>query len=665
MRCRLLAAIALFGFFLALTPASSQAQSLEASAGAAGAAFDVNGNKAKFHEYSDHSPSVLLGKGALSYDSPGYFLDMLVRDPGYDTQHYRVDGGAYGKVKGWFDYNEIVHNLTFDAKTFYLGAGSQTLTGAANQNPAAWPTAIDYYTLRKKVDAGLSFSIPKPFFFTVSYMDEKKSGVMPVGVATGSPGAASLELPTPIDYHTTGFVAEGGYAKKPYFVSFSYAYSEFKNHSQDLFFTPVGSSSGILSLPPDNTFYKFALKGGMDLPFHSKFTVNLGDARTTSDSSDFTAATFDGKIDTRNYDFALASKPLPYLDTNLFYKYYQRDNRSSGQVPVNTVLTTTTPLYYQNNTYGAEAGLRLPLKFYLSGGYKYVETGRRIENLDDPAVVLPYTWDNVYTADLKWTGLDFAVARLGFERLNRGADYRNNASEAVLNRQFAYAAQNRDTFKTAVDLAPMESLNVGLEYRYKKSNYNDTAFGVTSDKTNAGTVTADYAFRKFARFYGYADYEKTTLDQREFINTSPWESTQDDRTYGYGFRSDLYVIPKKLTFILQYDYLKANGDNDFTFFDNLVWGAVGVPPFSPVDIAAWDDYQKYSARFTAVYQWSESLSTKLGYAYERYKYSDAQLNGYRYFAGGPGSSQAYLTGAYSNPSYSANIVFLSLNYKFR
>lgn len=664
MRCRLLILIALFGFSLGVCPLSSQAQSLEGTVSVTGKTYNVNGSTAKAHEYSDHSSDVVLGKGSLFYDSPDYFLSLRAQDPGYDTQHYRLDGGAYGKFKYWFDYNEIVHNNTFDAKTFYSGADSATLIGTANSNPATWPSTFDYYTLRKKIDTGLAFTIPKPFFFNVSYSHEKKEGIVPIGVSTGGTSAASLELPAPVDYRSDGFTVEGGYAKKPYFLSFSYSYSKFNNQSEDLFFTPIGSSSGILSLPPDNDFYKFTLKGSADLPMHSKFSINLGDSRTTSDAA--SSASFDGEIDTRNYDFVLTSKPLRFLDAKLYYKYYERDNKSTGQVFVGSTLTTTNPLYYQTDTYGAEVGFQLPAKFYLTGGYKYVDTARRIDNLDDPSLVLPYNYDNFYSADLKWTGLDMLTARVGYERLNRGADYRNELSRNALNRKFAYAAQNRDTFKVGVDLSPVDAFNTSLEYRYKKSDYNDTSFGYTADTRHAFSMNADYAFRKLARLYGYFDYEKATLDQRAMINISPWDSTQEERTYGYGLRSDVYVIPKKLTLTLQYDYLKANGNNEFGFYDNAIWAAINVPPGLPVDIPAWDDYQKYSCRVAATYQWSESFSTKLGYAYERYKYSDAQLKGYQYYAGGPpGSSQAYLTGAYSSPSYSANIVFLTLAYQFR
>lgn len=660
---------AAYGLIASLTPCPSvfaQEQGLAGTVDALGKTYNVNGSKAKFHEYSDNVPGGVFGTVDLTNDSPDWFAWFLATDPGYDTQHYRFETGPYGIFKYWFDYNETVHNITSGAKTFYQGAGSDTLTGTPNTNPSTWTNTFDYYTKRKKVDTGLKFDMARPFFFDVSYTHEKKEGVKPTGVSTGSSGAASLELPEPIDYTVKGVKVEGGYSMNPFFLSFSYFYSEFGNGSQDLNFTvPAGWAPGPLSLPPDNKFHKLALKGTAKLPLNSKFSMSLGDARTTSDTSAF--SNFDGKVDTRNYDFMVTSTPLRFMEGKLYYKYYERDNRSTGQTIVGTTLTSTNPLYYKTDTYGAELGFRLPAKFYLNSGYKHVETGRRLQNETDPALSLPYNTDNLFFADLKWTGLDYLSARVGYEGLGRGADYRTPASESVLNRKFAYAAQNRDTLKAVVDLSPTDALNLGIEYRYKRTNYNDTAFGFTDDTRDAFSLNADYALRKTARLFAYFDYEKAILNERAIVGASPWTSKQGEKTYGYGIRADVYAIPKKLTLVLQYDYLRANGSNDFTFYDSAIWSVIGVPSGLPVNIAAWDDYQKYSLRFTAVYNWSDSLAMRAGYAYERYNYSDAQLNSYQYYASptSSGGSEGYLTGAYANPSYSANIVFIALAYQFR
>lgn len=592
-------------------------------------------------------------------------MQFLATDPGYDTQRYMLETGPYGKFKFSFDYNETVHNITSDAKTFYTGAGSGTLTGAANTNPNSWNT-FDYYTKRKKIDAGLKFDMARPFFFNVNYTNEKKEGIRPIGVSSTGSAGASLELPTPVDYRTNGLMLEGGYAKNPYFLSFNYYYNEFRNGTEDLNFTvPLGGVLSPLSLPPDNKYYKFALKGSAKLPLNSKFSINLADSKSTSEASIFTR--FDGKVDTRNYDFNLTSNPLRFLDGKLYYKSYERNNKSTGQILVSGIWTNTNPLYYKADTLGAELGFRLPAKFYLNTGYKNVQTDRNVENETNLALVLPKNTDNIYFADLKWNGFDAITPRVGFESLRRSADYQTPQSENAYNRKFAYAAQDRDTIKAAVDLFPVDALNLGLEYKYKRTNYKDTALGFTDDTRNAFGFNADYTLEKMARILGYFDYEKAYLNQRAMIGPSLWDSKQEENTYGYGIRTDVYAIPKKLTFVLQYDYLRSSGSNNLGFYDNAIWGAVGVTPGASINIPNSDSYQKYSASFTTVYNWSESLMVRAGYTYARYIYSDAQLNGYRYYVaptGGAGS-EGYLTGAYSNPSYSANIVFLGLAYRFK
>jgi hypothetical protein len=504
----------------------------------------------------------------------------------------------------------------------------------------------------------------KPFFFNVDYNYEKKEGIKPTGVSSSGTTGPSVELPEPIDYTTNGMKFEGGYSKNPYFVSFSYFYNEFRNSIQDLNFTPVGANPGPLSLPPDNKFSKFALKGSAKLPWNSKFTMNLGNAHSTSDATNFTQ--FSGKVDTSNYDFMVTSNPLQFLDAKVYYKYYERDNKSSGQILVNGAFISANPLYYKTNTLGGELGFKLPIDFYLNGGYKNVYTERKVQAETDPTNFLPYNTDNIYFANLKWNRFDRITPRVGYERMERSADYQSTQSELALNKKFAYAAQDRDTFKAAVDLLPTDDMNVSMEYRYKRADYTDTGMGFTSDSTDAFGFTADYAIQKMARLYGYFDYEKGYLYQRALTGPSFWESKQLETTYSYGVRSDIYAIPKKLTLILQADYLRSIGNNTFSFYDNAIFGTIGVPIGSAVNIPNSDSYQRYSLGISAVYNWSESLMVRAGYAYARYIYSDAQLNNYQYVPnGGVGTNGAYLTGAYANPSYSVNVVHLGLAYKFK
>ena len=67
----------------------------------------------------------------------------------------------------------------------------------------------------------------------------------------------------------------------------------------------------------------------------------------------------------------------------------------------------------------------------------------------------------------------------------------------------------------------------------------------------------------------------------------------------------------------------------------------------------------------ATYTPIKSLAFSVGWAYEKYNYDDAQYNGYQYVPlSSTGAAQAYLTGAYADPNYRANVVFANVSYLF-
>jgi MtrB/PioB family decaheme-associated outer membrane protein len=626
------------------------------------------GGRAKFTEYRDlREPAVFYLRGRLDLDTPDYFLRFNIQDPGYDTQYYNFDGGMWGKFKFDLFYNEIPHNITFDARTTFLGAGHDTLVGTPNPNPATWDK-FDYSYERRQYGGGVKVDIIRPFFFDVSFQRENKEGIKPVGAAETSPGGRAFELPEPVDYVTNNLKVAGGYAKKPLFLSLSYIYSDFNNSNTSLNLPPNFNAPNAFSLPPDNTYHRGAFKGAVSLPFNSRFSTNIAFARGKSETSLF--SNFDGEVDTQNYDFALTTNPVRFLDAKVYYKFYKRNNKSDQALnPFSSELANLF-LDYKIGTLGGDLGLRLPLNFYLSGGYKYVKTERRKEGETDPVEVLPFNKDNIYSVDLKWSGLDFLETRLGYEKFDRDAQYRTIQSQGDPARRFSYAAQDRDTYKASVDIFPLENLNFGLEYRHREIDYSDTTLGLRKDKRDEFEVSADYIIGKIAKIYGYGDYGWIKFKQRQTDSAGlPWEADQKDRSWGYGIGTEVYAIPNKLKFIFQHDYLKSNGSVDFALNPGL-FGTGGLPAFPAanndnIDITRWDDYTLYSFKIKAVYNFTKFLAASLGYAYERFRYSDAQLNNYIFAPQGPpNSNAAFLTGAYKDQSYKANLIFGGITYKF-
>jgi len=663
-----------------LTSALSLNGTLEGEVSLEGILADVDGKeggRAKFTEYRDlREDGRLYGRARFKLDTEKYFMNFDASDFGYDTQFYDIRGGMWGKFKLDLFYNEIPHNITFAARTPFQGAGRDTLVGAPNGNVGTWNT-FDYSIQRRQYGGGLKLDIIRPFFFGVSFQREEREGIKPTGAAPGTSDDFALELPEPVQYVTNILKIEAGYAKNPLFLSLSYQYSDFNNSNTSLNFidpliaAPEAGAPNTFSLPPDNTYYKWALKAAVKLPFNSKFRTNIGLSKGRSETSvvSLIGSAFKGKVETQNYDFALTSNPLRFLDAKVYYKHYRRHNESDDPLDVVDIF-----LDYKTDTSGAELGFRLPAKLYLSGGYKYVKTKRNKKGETDPEEILPFNTDNIYFVDLKWGGFDFLDVKVGYERFDRDANYRTFETSVDLARRFTYAAQNRDTYKARADVFPLESLNMGLEYRYHNTDYSDTTFGLRNDKRHEVGADADYKIGKIAKLYGYGDFGWIRFDQLQqqtegLATPANWDAKQKDITYGYGIGTEIYVIPNKLTLVFQHDYLRSNGSVDYTlnpvFFTAA--GGAGLDGIGAnnanVDISRWDDYTLYSFKIKAIYNFGKSIAASVGYTYQRFKYSDAQLDNYN-FAPTGGTNAAFLTGAYKDQSYNANLVFGSVTYRF-
>jgi len=684
---------------LSFSNAIAEEKGLEGSITLTGTISNIAGNEAKFNEYRDIRDGFgTYSRIRLNYDKEKYFFNFKSDDIGYDTQRYRLEGGLWGKFKSYLDYKEIPHNFTFDARSFYSGTGSGSLTYPTHPpstNILTWDE-FDYSIERRKYGGGFNLEMLKPFYFDVAASREERMGIFPVGVAGTSPGGIAIELPQPVDYTTDIIKLEGGYSKNPLFLSLSFYYSQFKNDDNNLFFrnpatANTASATDVFTLSPDNDYYKLALKGSYRLPLQSRLLLNLSSSRTKSEATLFpyrgadvaggvspitlSDPKFDGKIDTKNYSLVLTSNPVSFLDGKIYYKYYRKDNKSDEITTIDGANTYVNHLFeYRKSTYGAEMGFKLPARFYLSTGYNFVKTKREREDL-------PENKDDLITVNLRWNGLDFMVAKIGYEGLYRDAKFRgstdpNNIETYV--RRFDAAPKNADTYKASVDVSLLESLNIGLGYQYKNTDYKDTILGLKDEKSNSISMDADYMIGRFAKLFGYFAFEriKSNQFQRQFTpadspnpsasptgNAFNWDLKQKDREYDYGIGAEVYVIPKKLTFTLKHDYVRSNGSTDLTYY----LGANPLPAGRTqdnIDISNWDDYRLKAYLVKAVYDVTKRLSFSIGYAYEKFRYNDAQIEGYQFVPATAGTNGAYLTGAYREPSYSSSIVFFGATYKF-
>jgi MtrB/PioB family decaheme-associated outer membrane protein len=675
----------------------------------------VQGNTAKFNQYGDlknGTISLLPSDVIANLDNKkGYWMEFKALNPGYEGQAYTLDGGKYGSFKYNAYFKQIPHNIQWNAVTPFSGAGyggntyNYVGTGAdqvPSSNTATW-NIIDYSILRNQFGANLSVDHLKPFFFNVGYTYESKNGTTFGGAdgGTGSPSGAT-ELPLPIEYVSQSFNVEAGYGKNPFFLALSYQWQQFRNDNEFLYFrNPFKGIASVVNpdvytLPPDNDFQKLAFKGNVKLPYNTVFDAKGAWSQATSSSTLLTsgygtagAATgpsvltpnqsnFDGQRDIQNYDFMLTSRPWSFFDGRIYYKYYQTKNKSDEvtYTDQSTGATSTNLLFdYWYWNAGADVNWRLAKGVTLFTGYKYQYQSQEREDI-------PTDKDNYYDISLRYSGLDWMSAKFGYQYFTRNGDHPGvnvPATDDLFIENYVYrydlASQNRSTYKFDVTFSPIDTFNFTTGYRYAYVNYKDTVFGYEDVKTQAVKLDADYTF-KYARLYGYFDYEWSDMNQtqRRFNpgNASPttapstndynWSLKQSFDSYDFGAMADVPIIPKKLTLRLQADYLRNNGYADYTYLNGV--GLTGGRNNDNIDMAQWDDYYMQRYMIKATYMFTPKFSVTGGYAYQQFRYNDAQTNDYRLVMPLTGTPNTYLTGLGSRQSYLANIYFLSMAYKF-
>jgi len=694
----MLLSVFLFGL-VSLSPAFAQEQEDKFSGeiSAQGTLTHINGDKAKFNEYGDIRDG-LYGDVKIKYDDNKYYVDFYSRDMFYDTQRYNLEGGKWGAFKFNINYNEIPHNFTYDAQTLYSGAGTANLTYPTHPpstNTGAWNT-FDYSTKRKNSGAGFKFDVLKPFFLDFSAAIDERAGIYPIGAAGTSPGGIAIELPAPIDYRTDSINLLAGYVRNPLYISLGYFYSNFTNSNTDLYFrnpatNNTASVTDTYSMPPDNHYYKVNLKGALKLPLNSKFNVDLAMASAKSDAllsnsyvgdvagglRSITLSTpfFNGQVDTNNIATSVTSRPLSFLDAKLFLKYDDRQNKSDVITITDATQTpatfTNTPFNYRRVKYGTELGFQLPAKFYFLTAYNHSTISREREDIPDNR-------DDLFSAELRWKGADFLAARIGYERLDRRAEFQPPAATSIETfiRRFDAAGKSRDTYKASLDFFPTDNFSISLSYKHRETNYPDTILGLTGDKGDEFLIDVDYLINKRIRLFGSFDYERIRQDQFQRQSTGAvdpslpptptnfnWTAAQKDENYSYSAGAEIFIVPEKLTLLVQYSYLQADDSVDYTY----LLGANPLPvgrTQDNIDLSNWDGYKLSRFLIKLSYNVTKSLSVATGYVYEKYDYNDAQYDGYQYVPAVTGTNGAYLTGAYNNPSYESHVGFVTLSYRF-
>lgn len=690
------------------TAFAQQAAPFNGSVSITGIATDVTSdNRFRFEEYRDLDDGV-TGGFDLRFGGNGWYNRLFGENVGRDDQFIELKGGRYGIFKYTLYGDDIVHNLTFGALTPFNGVGSNRLTfpgPSAAASTATW-NRFDYGLQHKNVGGTFEAqaSPNSPFYVRVTANRKNTDGIRPLGGAGGSPGGPAYELPAPIDYTTTDVSGEVGYSSRKLHLSANVLWSKFEDHSDFLFWQSpqvlTGYNQEQSTLASDNKLQRISLNGMIkqlpldsslalrgtytkienSLPVYNSWLVTSGTTGTQRIAST-NVSTFEGEIVNKTFSAALNSRLAKDFDSKVYYNWYKRENDSTEVVYTTTgfngcdivlnatgTATTTLPtcstefFHFKKDNFGAEVAWRVARYNKLTLGIDYTDVER--ERFD-------YDRSKETKVFLEWKSgaWDVADFRVKYQHLRRKSDFLLADYPNIFESRFArfdVAPLDRDQIKVSADANPAPLFDLGGEIIYKRNKYKDTFLGRTGDRRHEVAVSASYGDLKALRVTAFADYEHSHYNSRHWagaVATFPnpntagtaylWESRVEDDNYLVGVGAE-WRVNDRLRLVGSAIYSKADGSVDFATQNNLG---------NPLNIDRYDNFKKTTLNLRGIYAMTKKIDVSLGAAYEKYDYSDIQLDDYIYNIR-TGTSQNYFSGAYAFPNYKATIVYLTLTYKF-
>jgi MtrB/PioB family decaheme-associated outer membrane protein len=420
---------------------------------------------AKFEEYRD-LPADLpfldhLDLRLLSPDQRLHF-EFGGRYWGQKDQEYTLGAGGIGLWEGGFEWNQIPHTFSTDAR-FLATEGPRGTWNLPTPRPS-----LNLHNAAPEPDAIASRWDQAKLFFKLTptpdidliaeYTRTRKSGERPIGMAFGSPGSNFYEILEPLDQTVHDFRLRAVIARERWQLQFGYGLSAFRNDLDSvisanpcsgLSASPAGlppafgcagdggagiPTQGRTALAPDNTAHTFTIAGGATLPWWAtrisgNFTYSL-----RFQNQDFLPHTIntaiaspllvlpqkslDGIVGVTTFNANVTSRPLPPLVLTLKYRLFDFNDMTDEFVMPGTVVDdrTLTP------------------------------EGTHVHRF-------PYTRQNV-DGDARWRFGPTAAVTLGggWERWDR-------SDKREVQRSNEYFA------KAALDLTPWEWLLARLTYR--------------------------------------------------------------------------------------------------------------------------------------------------------------------------------------------------------
>jgi hypothetical protein len=249
----------------------------------------------------------------------------------------------------------------------------------------------------------------------------------------------------------------------------------------------------------------------------------------------------------------------------------------------------------------------------------------------------------------------------------------------------AYDVSNADAnqIKLVLDWAPMPLVDTGFEASLRKTDYQDLYYGRKDDYRHEYNVTVSVGDPKKFRITGLANYEHIEFNQA-YRNTATvagvpgdplpsgptnstnfnWGTQNTQTNWLFGLIAD-WPVMERLALKGSYTWTKTDGGVDFSSANTQAAGGfLGGPLVNYVT----DNTTKQTLNLKGDYKFDRRWTGTVGYVWEKYDYADDQMRGYQgyypYYQNLGGTNNSWFSGAFANPSYKMEVVYLMATYKF-
>ena len=610
----------------------------------------------------------------------GRYLDLYVKDLGYDSRQFNIRGGNQGLYQLRFGWQETPKYRGYGTQTPFSGVGSDHLT-----LPGDWaysPTtggmsalqdslnAAALKTQRKTLDAGATVKFADNWSYRIDYQRQEKKGTRTMGAGFYFNNASIL--PAPVDFTTNQFDMDLSWTGKRAQVQLGFISSYFDNGADSVTWRNPFTSSAQheffrASLEPDNEFYQFSLSGAFAFTPRIRMSGRAALGQMTQDNPflpytinpvysnlPLPRTSLDGKLDTSTFNLTgkLSARLSNKLSFTVRGKVDERDNKTPvdyyRQVVTDlfpTVERYNRPYGYEREKYSADLRYKAHRMIRLSAGAEQ-------ENIDRTWQATERTEETTYWGEVKATPFVSTQLRVKYESAQRDvSDYSptddGSRLDHPLMRKFNQADRDRERIMVELDLIPAAAFGINLSYFQATADYNESVIGLQASEEQSYSVNLNYAFDKKADVYAFMTNDDIDAD---ILNTTggsaiPWRAITRDRITTIGFGVSSHINDKSS---IGFDFVSSDSTGNISVQTSL--------EEAPFDALKTD---LTNAKIHFDHKLNDRWGYKLFAEYEKYSSRDWAIDG----LGADGISSVLTMGEQS-PNYKAWYFRVQANYRF-